>query len=55
MTVAETVPWGTRLAVGGDRCRPPERAAGEAALRARCLARLREDGLLEGFGGPDRS
>jgi small-conductance mechanosensitive channel len=53
--VAETVPWGVRLAVGGATVPPPERGAGEVALRARCHARLREEGLLEGFGGPGRS
>jgi small-conductance mechanosensitive channel len=55
VSVAETVPWGIRLAVGGDPVLPPERAAREAALRARCHARLRAEGLLEGFGGPERS
>ena len=55
VTVAETVPWGTRLAVGGGPVPPPDRGPGEAALRARCHARLREEGLLEGFGGPGRS
>jgi small-conductance mechanosensitive channel len=55
VAVAETVPWGTRLTVGGDTVPPPERGPGEAALRARCHARLREEGLLEGFGGPGRS
>jgi small-conductance mechanosensitive channel len=55
VAVAETVPWGVRLAVGGGPVAPPERAPGEAALRARCHARLREEGLLEGFGGPNRS
>ena len=53
--MAETVPWGVRLAVGGGIVRPSERGSGEAALRARCHARLREEGLLEGFAGPDRS
>jgi small-conductance mechanosensitive channel len=53
--VAETVPWGVRLAFGGATVPPPERGAGEVALRARCHARLREEGLLEGFGGPERS
>jgi small-conductance mechanosensitive channel len=53
--VAETVPWGVRLAVGGATVPPPERGAGEVALRARCHARLREEGLLEGFGTPERS
>jgi small-conductance mechanosensitive channel len=55
VAVAETVPWGTRLAVGGATVPPPDRGPGEAALRARCHARLREEGLLEGFGGPERS
>ncbi len=55
VAVAETVPWGTRLVVAGRSVPPPERGPGEAALRARCHARLREDGLLEGFGGPGRT
>jgi small-conductance mechanosensitive channel len=55
VAVAEAVPWGVRLAVGGGTVPPPERAPGEAALRARCHARLRKEGLLEGFGGPERS
>jgi small-conductance mechanosensitive channel len=55
VTVAELVPWGVRLAVGGDPVPPPDRAAHEADLRARCHARLRAEGLLEGFAGPDRS
>jgi small conductance mechanosensitive channel len=55
VTVAETVPWGVRLAVGGGPVPAPERAAREADLRARCHARLRDEGLLEGFGGPARS
>jgi small-conductance mechanosensitive channel len=55
VAVAETVPWGVRLAVAGATVPPPERGPGEAALRARCHPRLREEGLLEGFGGPERS
>jgi small-conductance mechanosensitive channel len=55
VTVAETVPWGVRLAVGGGPVPPPERADREAELRARCHARLRAEGLLEGFAGPERS
>jgi small-conductance mechanosensitive channel len=55
VAIAETVPWGTRLQVAGATVPPPERGPGEAALRARCHARLREEGLLEGFGGPGRS
>ena len=46
VTVAETTVDGVRLAVGGERCAPPERAAREAALRLRCLDRLRAEGLL---------
>ena len=53
--VAEAVPWGVRLAVAGVTVRPSERGGREAELRARCLARLREEGLLEGFGGAGRS
>jgi small-conductance mechanosensitive channel len=55
VAVAETVPWGVRLAVAGGMVAPPERGAGEAALRARCHARLREEGLLEGFAGSERT
>ena len=55
VSVAETVPWGVRLAVGGGPVAAADRAAAEADLRARCHARLREAGLLEGFAGPDRS
>jgi small-conductance mechanosensitive channel len=55
VAVAETVPWGVRLTVGGGTVPPPERGPGEAALRARCHARLREEGLLEGFRDPERS
>jgi small conductance mechanosensitive channel len=51
VTVAETVPWGVRLAVGGDPAPTADRAAREAELRARCHARLRAEGLLEGFPG----
>ncbi len=55
VSIAETVPWGVRLAVGGDPVPPPDRAGREADLRARCHARLHAEGLLEGFGGPARS
>jgi small-conductance mechanosensitive channel len=55
VAVAETVPWGTRLTVAGGMVPPADRGAGETALRARSHARLREEGLLEGFGTPDRS
>jgi small-conductance mechanosensitive channel len=46
VTVAETSVDGVRLAVGGEQCPPPERAEREAALRLRCLERLRAEGLL---------
>ena len=46
VSVAETVPWGTRLSVGSDPVVPPDRAPQEAALRRQCLARLRREGLL---------
>ena len=54
-TVAEVQPWGIRLAVGGDPVPPPKRPAREAELRARCLARLHAEGLLEGFPPVSRS
>jgi small-conductance mechanosensitive channel len=46
VTVAEAVPWGTRLAVGSDPVPPSDRAPREAELRRRCLRRLRQEGLL---------
>jgi small-conductance mechanosensitive channel len=46
VTVAETTVEGVRLAVGGERCAPPDRSAREAALRLQCLGRLRSEGLL---------
>jgi len=46
VTVAETHQEGVRLSVSGERCPPPEKSAHEAALRLRCLERLRADGLL---------
>jgi small-conductance mechanosensitive channel len=55
VAVAETVAWGVRLTVAAGMVPPAERGPGEAALRARCHARLREEGLLEGFGDPARS
>jgi small-conductance mechanosensitive channel len=55
VTVAETVPAGVRLAVSGESVPPRDRAASEADMRARCHARLRAEGLLEGFSAPDRS
>jgi small-conductance mechanosensitive channel len=46
VSIAEIVPWGTRLAVGGDPVVPSEKAAREAGLRRQCLARLRKEGLM---------
>lgn len=46
VSVAEAVPWGVRLAVAGDPVPPRDKAAREAELRARCLRRLRAEGLL---------
>jgi small-conductance mechanosensitive channel len=46
VTVAESAAEGTRLAVGGERVPPPERAKHEAELREQCLRRLRADGVL---------
>jgi hypothetical protein len=54
-TIAEVQPWGIRLAIGGDPVPPPQRAGREAELRARCLARLHAEGLLEGFPPVGRS
>lgn len=45
-TVAEVLPWGVRLSVGGDPVAPTDRGALEADLRRRCFARLRSEGLL---------
>jgi small-conductance mechanosensitive channel len=55
VAVAEIAVDGVRLAVGGGPVPPRERAAREADLRARCHARLRAEGLLEGFSGAARS
>ena len=46
VTVAEQVPWGTKLAVGGERVPPGARAGREAEVRRQALARLRAEGLL---------
>ena len=49
-SVAEAVPWGVRLAIGGDAVPPPERAAREADLRRLCLKRLRAGWTSPGRG-----
>jgi small-conductance mechanosensitive channel len=46
VSVAEAVPQGVRLALGGPAVSPPDRAAREAELRAAALERLRAEGLL---------
>jgi small-conductance mechanosensitive channel len=46
VTIAESAADGTRLAVGGERVAPPERARHEAQLREQCLRRLRADGIM---------
>lgn len=48
VTVAEAAPTGIRLSVGGDRVPPAEKRAREAELRAACLRRLHDEGLLPG-------
>jgi len=53
VAVAEATTEGVRLALGGPRVAPADRPGAEADLRARCLARLRAEGLLEDFA-PDR-
>jgi small-conductance mechanosensitive channel len=47
VTVAETTVDGVRLAIGGERVPPPERAAREAQLRELCLRRLRAETMLD--------
>jgi len=48
VTVAEVTPDGVRLTVGGEPVPPPQKGPRQAELRARCLERLRTEGLLEG-------
>jgi len=48
VSVAEITPDGVRLTVGGDPVPPPQKGPRQAELRARCLERLRTEGLLEG-------
>jgi small-conductance mechanosensitive channel len=55
VVVAELTTAGVRLAVTGDSVPASERGGAEAELRAQCHARLRAEGLLEGFAAPDRS
>jgi small-conductance mechanosensitive channel len=47
VTIAEAVPWGVRLSVAGPPVAPADKGGHEAELRARCLRRLRTEGLLE--------
>jgi small-conductance mechanosensitive channel len=46
VSVAESARDGVRLSVGGDRVPPAQKGPREAELRARCLRRLRDEGLL---------
>lgn len=46
VAVAESAADGIRLSVAGERVAPADRGTLEAELRARCLRRLREEGLL---------
>jgi hypothetical protein len=46
VSVAESTVDGIRLAVAGERVAPSERGTREAELRARCLRRLRKEGVL---------
>ena len=46
VTLAEVAPDGIRIAIGGERVAPSERAKREAEVRAACLARLRAAGLI---------
>lgn len=52
VAVAEAVPWGTRLALGGDPVDPARKGAVEAELRAAAVARLRAEGLLQAGSPP---
>jgi small-conductance mechanosensitive channel len=46
VTVAESARDGVRLSVGGERVAPADKGPREDELRARCLRRLRAEGLL---------
>jgi small-conductance mechanosensitive channel len=48
VSVSESTPDGIRLTVGGDPVTAPEKARRQSELRARCLRRLRAEGLLSG-------
>jgi small-conductance mechanosensitive channel len=48
VSVAEVTADGIRLTVGGDPVPPPDKGPQQAELRARCLGRLRSEGLLRG-------
>jgi small-conductance mechanosensitive channel len=47
-TIAEITPDGVRISVAGDPVPPAQKGPRQAELRARCLNRLRSDGLLAG-------
>jgi small-conductance mechanosensitive channel len=46
VTLAESARDGVRISVGGDRVAPDDKTARQSELRARCLRRLRAEGLL---------
>jgi len=46
VTIADAVPWGTRLSVGSDPVTLEERLSAEADLRRTCVRRLRDGGFL---------
>ena len=47
VTVAESAAEGTRLAIGGERIPPADRARREAELREQCLRRLHAEGVTQ--------
>jgi len=47
-TIAEVTAEGVRISVAGDPVPPPQKGPRQAELRAECLKRLREAGLLAG-------
>jgi small-conductance mechanosensitive channel len=55
VAIAEAVPWGVKLSVGGGTVPAAEKSGSEADLRSRCVARLQAEGLLEGFPPVARS
>jgi small-conductance mechanosensitive channel len=52
VSVADAVPWGIRLALGGEPVAPAVKPVHEADLRARAVLRLQAEGLLSEGAGP---